>query len=63
MLCAKATMRGIVIIERMVDIATKLDDKAVSLLNFAENIEVAAAIGALAPIITDMGTMPLSPAK
>ena len=56
-------MHDIVTIENMVDSDTMFTDSSVSLSNFAANIVVVAAAGALTAIATVISMFPLSPIK
>ena len=58
-----ATIHDIVTMENMVDNDTIFTDSSVSLSNFAANIVVAAADGALTAIATVISMFPLSPIK
>ena len=58
-----ATMHDIVTIENMVDSDTMFTDSSVSLSNFAANIVVVAADGALTAMATVISMFPLSPIK
>ena len=59
--CANATISGIVKIDKIVVKVTMLTERLVSVLNFVANIDVAAAVGALAPIVRATSIGPLIP--
>ena len=59
--CANATISGMVKIDKIVVKVTTLTERLVSVSNFVANIEVAAAVGALAPIVRATSIGPLIP--